>query len=596
VTLNITVLARDAIYQSADYRLFDPKTNRPYDDDPSTKSVISWSLAWTGFITYTGVGRVGDRHTSDFVAEWLTAANNESFDEVVDRIRRAAAAWIRQYARGYGHSFVVAGFIDGVATAALISNFEQGPGRTTGAVSPDFDVTYFRARRRPEVLVTGMHAGVSRDTRRRIARLVERVRMDPARIRRELAAATKEAAKHHPLEVSADCFVYSQDAEGRGQAEVFGTSRTRLPQVLPESVNTAIQSLLNDQFGPGQWTLGGAAFTRSGGTTEAPEPCVLVTVQVDGAHYSLQQLATPDGRRATPRWMNRAGVVVGEGTPGWQGPSYPCVWKDASELGWLDHLGGLGGQALCISDRDVIAGHCERPDRASVACIWRGAEGIRELEWLAGHHSAAKAVNEQGDVAGWVSIHATEGGQEHFRPALWLYGQPPVVLRDTAGRWGEAISVGQDGVAVVRLHAGAEAEAALWDGNLLSPLTPLPSTVRAFYPVGRSGDGGVAGTVIFRSHGREIAVCDASGNWTTPAGVPTGRDLRAVDVSGNLAGTEIVDEYQVAWIWWAEEKALTRLPYIRHHHTAPTHLAGDGSVLGTASSDNCSHPLRWSPI
>lgn len=594
MTLNITVLARDAIYQSADYRLFDPETNKAYDDDPSTKSLITGGMAWTGFITYTGVGRVGSRHTSDFVAEWLTDANNESFDEVADRIRRSAAAWIRRYARGHRHSFVVAGFVDGVATAALISNFEQGPGRTIGSVSPAFNVTYFRARGRTEVLVTGMRTGVSRDTRRSLGRLVDRGRADPARVRRELAAATREAARRHPLEISADCFAYSQDVDGRGQAEVFGTSRTRLPQALPESADKAIQSLLNDQFGPGQWTLRGVSFVRSGGTAAAPEACTLATVQVEGARYSLQHLATPDGRRATPRWMNSAGIIVGEGTPTWQGPSYPCMWN-ASGFRWLDHLGGLGGQALCISDREVIAGHSERADRASVACIWRGAEGLTELECPSGRHSAAKAMNEQGDVAGWVSIHASEGGQEHQRPALWLNGQPPVVLRDSAGAWGEAIGVGQDGTAVVRLHKGAQVEAALWDGDLLSALSPPLATVRAFYPLGRTSDGAIAGTLIFRDHARGIAVRDASSKWTTPAGVPTRCELRAVDLSGNLVGTENLDEYQVGWIWRAEAKAFTRLPWVRHHHTTPTHLAEDGSVLGTASSDDCSHPVRWLP-
>jgi hypothetical protein len=596
MTLNITVLARDVIYQSADFRLSDAKTNKAYDDDPSTKAVMAWNLAWTGFITYTGVGRVGDRHTSDFVQEWLRNANDASFDEVVDRIRRTGAEWIRRHARGHRHTFVVAGFIDGVATAALISNFEQGPGRTAAAVSPDFAVTYFRARRRPEVLVTGRRQAVSRAARRRIARRVDQAHTDPARVRRELAAATKEAANLHPQQISTDCFVYSQDAEGRGQAEVFGTSRTRLPQVLPEGVDKAVQSFLDDQFGPGQWTLSGATYARSGGAAQAPDVCTLVTVQGEGGDYSLQELATPDGRRATPRWMNSAGIVVGEGAPVWQGPSYPCVWNDASGLGWLDHLGGLGGQALSVSDRGLIAGHCERPDRASVACLWRSAGSMTELESPLGRHSGgARAVNEQGDVAGWVSVHPTEGGQEHFRPALWPNGQPPVVLRDPAGRWGEAISIGADGMAVVRLHAGSEVEAALWDGHLFSPLAQPPWAVRAFYPVRRTSDGAVVGTVILRNHARGVAVCDASGEWTTPAGLPSRRELLAADLSGNLVGREIVDEYQVAWIWRVEGKTFTRLPYVRHHHTAPTHLAEDGSVLGTASSDNCSHPVRWLP-
>ena len=62
MTLNITILAPSVIYQSADYRLFNTHTRRP-ELEPSTKAIVLRNSEWTGFVTYTGVGRVGARHT-----------------------------------------------------------------------------------------------------------------------------------------------------------------------------------------------------------------------------------------------------------------------------------------------------------------------------------------------------------------------------------------------------------------------------------------------------------------------------------------------------------------------------------------------------
>ena len=593
MTLNITVLAPGQIYQSADYRLFDPTTKQAFDE-PSTKAVITAGLAWTGFVTYTGVGRVGSRHTSDFVKEWLAEGPNDSFDEVVNRVRHSAEGWIRRNAPGYAHSFVVAGFVDGVATAALISNFEQGPARTTRSISTEFVVTQFHARRRPEVIVTGLHAAVPRDARRRLARIVDRVRSDPSRIRRELAALTAGAARKHPTLISSDCFVYSQELSGRGHAETFGGARTTMPQALPKPAERAIQSLLNDKFGPSGWSLVGATFARSGEQSPPPDRCSLATIDGAGRPYAVEWLTQPDGRRATPRAVNRDGLVVGDATPTWLGPTYPCAWADG-ELRWLDHLGGLGGQAVSVSEMSVIGGYSERSDRSSAACLWSAGGALaRQLDSSDGRHSAARAVNSRGDVAGWVSVHPTEGGQEHFRPALW-FGTAMAVLGRSDSRWGEAVGLKDDGVAVVRLHGSATVEAALWDGDRLQELPRLPAGATSFFPLGSTGAGTVVGMMIFKDGKRHVAVCSVMGAWSSPDGLRRPFEAVAIDTSGNIAGRATVDDYQVPLLWLADDQAVSQLPAVRRHHTAPTYLAEDGIVLGVASADNCAHPIRWVP-
>jgi hypothetical protein len=55
VTLNLTLLTRDAIHQSADYRLFDLQATRVVDT-PSTKKLSLQYLRWSGSVTYAGIG------------------------------------------------------------------------------------------------------------------------------------------------------------------------------------------------------------------------------------------------------------------------------------------------------------------------------------------------------------------------------------------------------------------------------------------------------------------------------------------------------------------------------------------------------------
>ena len=94
MTLNITILTPEVIYQSADYRLFDTNARKSLPMH-SNKTVILMYLDWVGFITYTGIGRVNSKDTSQFVRDWLKGKRDFSFADVVEAIRVNASSWIR---------------------------------------------------------------------------------------------------------------------------------------------------------------------------------------------------------------------------------------------------------------------------------------------------------------------------------------------------------------------------------------------------------------------------------------------------------------------------------------------------------------------
>ena len=62
MTLNLTLLTKTTIYQSADYRLTDLDTRQWTDE--STKLVTFQYPNWHGLLTYTGIGRWQRKQTS----------------------------------------------------------------------------------------------------------------------------------------------------------------------------------------------------------------------------------------------------------------------------------------------------------------------------------------------------------------------------------------------------------------------------------------------------------------------------------------------------------------------------------------------------
>jgi hypothetical protein len=195
VTLNITVLTREMIYQSADYRL---SVNGRRLDVHSTKATTLNFLDWTGFVTYTGIGRVGNKETSEFLCEWLVDPTAKSFEDIVELIRRDASRWINNVSPGSRHTFIVAAFVAGDPTAAVVSNFQTWHGANMAEVSKEFITSRVVATTGPEVIVTGVRKAVSRQQRRALCNFANKYATDPARVRRLLATTTRKAGQLHP--------------------------------------------------------------------------------------------------------------------------------------------------------------------------------------------------------------------------------------------------------------------------------------------------------------------------------------------------------------------------------------------------------------
>jgi len=124
MTLNITVLTKDNVFQSADNRM-STSEGKPLKET-LTKHVIVVQLTWTGFITFHGIGKVGTNSTSSLVESWILGlsadTNPQTFIEV---IRSRASLWINQINGVRKHSFIFAFIENGKPSVSLISNFQK---------------------------------------------------------------------------------------------------------------------------------------------------------------------------------------------------------------------------------------------------------------------------------------------------------------------------------------------------------------------------------------------------------------------------------------------------------------------------------------
>ena len=601
MTLNITILTPAVIYQSADYMLFDEKAGQSLAM-PSTKVVVLSNFDWTGFITYTGIGRVGSKHTSEIVEEWIQKLDRPSFDEVVGVIESRASPWVASVKPGQRHTFVVAAYVDGSPTATVVSNFQRWQGAESGTVASDFAVSTIVAKRRTEVIVTGIRDAVPRARRRALQRLAKESMENGARVRRAMAAANRDGAQRFPGYISEDCFVYSQDNAGRGHYETMGATRADLPMSMggPKSKDM-IRDLLDKQFGDGKWSLRGMTSVTSQSQSAPPEQCKLISsLETSRAGYRILQLATPDGRRATPRSISADGIIVGEACERWNGPPYPCVWPQHATLEFLAHGGGLGGSARDINDSGLIVGSSESPDRASHACTWNLDEDTQDIGENIARHSQAAALNEMGGIVGWVSIHPTEGGQAHFRPTYWPASGSPVIFDDLAGGWGEAVDINSQGVILARVHEGGDillsggAEAWIWQDGQVTKIGKPSSDTASFYPKRITEDGRIVGLAIMRNGQRYGVVRSVDGTWSRLFDPLQGRELTAANRNLLLGGYDSVEHYRIPWVKLGHGE-ISHLQHFKYHHHHVTIVSDQGWLVGTASADNCCHPVLWLP-
>ena len=210
MTLNMTIVAPWGIWQSADRRLTNPSTGK-VEDDASIKHVAVRCSDGTALITYTGIGRVHDVPTSDWIRH-LIRGENRTVDQTLIMIREAATSTFPAIAPGFELTFNIGAFLGKRPWAAVITNRQLN-----GSVQTRFETSAIQVdQHNPGVMITGTRLAVSAADS---SLLTKAARNKPKRTRfyHELLAGVNLRASSHPTYgrlISPTCITVHMPAKG----------------------------------------------------------------------------------------------------------------------------------------------------------------------------------------------------------------------------------------------------------------------------------------------------------------------------------------------------------------------------------------------
>jgi len=388
------------------------------------------------------------------------------------------------------------------------------------------------------------------------------------------------------------------DRYGQGQLHPSGTLVAE-PETLMNGVD--IREELRRLGVRGQ--VVGMASGHSG-RERAPAPRCQLEVVDDSGDYELVALETAPEVVAHPQAVNSRGVAAGSASPRSGAPAFPCIWPDPGNLLIFPALSEFGGGILDLNDDGLSVGMCETnlsppegESRIAHACLWDVEGELTDLGDGLVRDSGARVISRDGRIGGFVSVDPVKGGQLHERPATWAApGQPPEVLADLGGLWGEVKAFGPEGDLVISTHQqamGGAAGAMIRDRRGLRTVAPPDGDPNGFIPIGMLPDGQLVATAL--GSDRRAMTMARDGIWSNLP-IPRGYEVVAVIDSGWLAGYTTTDHYRTAWVWQLDGgRGPTVLPAWRFHDTQANDVAPGGIVVGYASADRCSHPLMWRP-
>ena len=596
MTLNITILTPTVLFQSTDFRLSDGDTGQPLSE-PSTKAVpISYGGEWSGYLTYAGVGagKNGER-TASAVQSWLvgTTPQYRSFDEAVELVRSRAYTWLHSNASGRRHSFILAAFVGTQARAAIISNHERWAGEQQVRISDKFFVTHVPAptEDQPTLVVTGMKSSVKPDERRALELLAREHSNEPLRIRRAIAEANMNAAHHVPDLISEDCFVQSLDQWGNAYGETTGVTLASPAWVFNGiDMDKTLAPLMDRLYGKGKRPgIIQSAGANSRAQSAPVVPCNLRVVNTMPSTHELTFLECPQGNNAQPQAANSTGTIVGHGTLVRGRAHSAYVWHPSGQGEVLGGPGAIHGVAKGVNETGVIVGWYV--GLTTQACEWSQGEWA-ELACTNSASSGARAINAAGYVVGFSNHHSTENARRHRRPVLWTNARTAIIRDEIEG--GEGIAINEANTVLVLARTETSARALLWRGDDIEEIGLPDERCVSFFPSFLTPHEVIAGTALDRDGTRREMRRLADGTWETIV-LPRS----SVVVCGDddvLVGFDKIAGYTKPWIWPLGEESRLYLPSVEHHHTSPTAISTNGTVLGVASADGCSHPILWRAI
>jgi hypothetical protein len=613
VTLKVTILTPNVIYQSADFRLVNFQTGKVITDR-SAKTVTLTYWSWDGFITYTGVGRWRGRDVSELIAEWLTGVESPSMTDVADIVAAKGTELLRYleklYASRMRHTFTLVGFEGGQARVCVISNFEDCRNKSKDTIDDYLTVTTrgLRKSERAIVIVTGRKKAVPLSERRMLGSVAAQYPEDSLRVRRRLEKLNRAAASSPDSggAISEDCLVVSFRADGTGAMQL-NRDATEVPPLFPEianGINTG--KLLQETFkglgvDPSQMRLLQAGFGRgrpADAPTTAPPagPCrYAIRIPDPTSGYRLSEITATEFGPVIARDISDQGQIVGTGqADGPQPRPIPWSWHG----GVMARLNYTGATVAVNGLGQIVASQQLAPGANRVAIYEKNT--LTELPpyrdesgAFSDSTSIAYSINDQTIVSGEVHGDREDPRQPvDMRAAIFHPDKPAIIFEGFVFKFGaRAVDINEHGHVLIDANPGAfDARSVLWDPSTGS--WGYVGDERTYvYPVSLNDEGFVLG-LAKNTYGHPVAaICEPGCNWKR-LGTRDGWEPLDMNNRGEVIGRGMIDSLFRPWLRRPTGEVVL-LPYLSDHHTYLTSINNRGQIVGSANADRCSHAILW---
>ena len=154
MTLNITVVTRRCIFQSADYRLIDWASGQP-SDFSTQKCVLVGASNWNATVCFSGVGRAGSLDVSEWLSEHVGSLQlADPFERLIDELLQADRWLTSVPVTLRRHSFSVGAFVGSEPRFVLVSNYERVLTKPAAVAATALSVSEFRPVK-PKTFLSG---------------------------------------------------------------------------------------------------------------------------------------------------------------------------------------------------------------------------------------------------------------------------------------------------------------------------------------------------------------------------------------------------------------------------------------------------------
>lgn len=603
MTLNVTIISPNGIYQSSDLRLSDIKIGAgqkftPLDEHSPKLITLQYSL-WNGYLTYCGIGKWQHKATFETATEWIVALGpSPTFDDVAHAIEMQGSTWINSIQASCRefkpHTFILAAFEQQTPRISIISNTHSTKGSIARLHNAGLRAS-FGTDTGTHVYVTGIDNSVLKEDRIALKRLI-RTGADPKVVRYKLANLNEAASLRIEARngIGKSCMCYSLNSLGEGAGEIHGHPTGRLVPAQIFRGQDLAASALSKFLGP-HAQLRGSAFSNSAASDAAGAEHIICSLAMAASDRPAvligHDLGQMNDMHVEISSTNEYGAIVGQLRRPVRESPHAFLWINGQQITKLPVLAGSGSTAKDVNNLNVVVGSCANSAGEWRAVLWRLGEFPLELGAMDANNSTAIAISDRDIVVGEVYRSPATPQTDYHRAFWWTHSRGMMFVPGVEHLWSRASDVNNRGDILGWCREPAQMCSFVW--SELNGLCLIKGVAgRPFYASRINDAGMVIGEADDEAGVRRAMI------WSYERGlellnVPFAFSPTGIDNDGNIVGIDPTGPWKRAYLVTAQGEVIA-IPGGADHNIDVCAIAG-GAIFGHARKGGWKHvhPIRW---